>query len=511
MSNYLRIIVSLVIFGSIVSASSSFGQKINKGSKAESIEDFETGDFSQYDWELGGVADWTVSDINPFEGTYSAKSGLITHNQNTYISLSYQVYAEDTLSFWYKVSSESGYDYLRFSVDGNELDSWSGTVPWSQAEYVIGVGMHTFKWEYTKDVSVSSGDDAAWVDYITFPPEEIEANFSCDTTIICQNDVVFFTDLSIGPVTEWNWTFEGGTPATSTLQNPVVAYGNSGNFDVLLEVTDGIETATLYMPGYIQVGHVPQTANTPTGITQLCASWGNSTYNTTPLSGVSTYNWTLDPASAGTISGSGTNVTVLWASNFLGDADLRVSGINYCGIGVPSDPLTITRYLPDVSLILPAFVGLPEPPFELTGGTPSGGEYSGPGVSNGMFDPMAAGLGEHTITYTYTDPNFCTGTATDIITVTQFIGINDLDYSKNFTIFPNPSAGKFTLKIQAVPGNYATVQIYNTLNETIYQENKIQIGNGLEKVVDLNGFSKGIYFLRVSCDTFDTMRKILVR
>ncbi len=511
MMKFLHFFAVLVFLGSFLFDSGLHGQELISGSKAVSIEDFETGDFSQYDWEFGGNADWTITDVNPYEGTYSARSGIITNSQTSSLSLTYQVYAQDTLSFWYKVSSESGYDFLTFYVDGSPMDEWSGTVPWSQAIFVIDVGLHTFTWEYNKDFSVSTGEDACWIDYIIFPPEEIEANFAADTTVICQGDAVFFTDLSIGPVTQWNWTFEGGTPSTSTAQNPVIGYGTSGNFDVLLEVSDGIESSTLYMPEYIHVGHVPQTANTPTGISYLCASWGNSTYNTAPLSGVTTYDWTIEPSEAGTISGSGTNVTVVWASGFLGTADLSVAGINYCGVGSPSEPLSITRYLPDVNLVLPAYVGLPEPPFELTGGTPAGGEYSGPGVSNGMFDPQAAGLGEHTITYTYTDPNLCTGTAQDVITVTQFIGINSYAQEKDFSIYPNPTAGHFTVKIHAVPGDHATVKLFNTLNETIYEESNIFIGNDTEREIDLSGFSKGLYFLRVTCEKYDTMRKVLVK
>ncbi|HRZ21029.1 MAG TPA: dockerin type I domain-containing protein, partial [Bacteroidales bacterium] len=53
-----------------------------------------------------------------------------------------------------------------------------------------------------------------------------------------------------------------------------------------------------------------------------------------------------------------------------------------------------------------------------TGGTPQGGIYSGTGVSNGIFDPAAAGIGEHSITYTYEDAYGCTDSCPFVITVT---------------------------------------------------------------------------------------------
>jgi hypothetical protein len=133
-------------------------------------EDFETGDFSRYPWQLSGTTNWSVTNAGPYEGLYCAKSGTITHSQTSTLALSLEVMANDSIHFYYKVSSESGYDYLRFSIDGTELNKWSGTVDWSLVTFPVTTGNHTFTWSYTKDGSVSSGSDCAWIDYIVFPP-----------------------------------------------------------------------------------------------------------------------------------------------------------------------------------------------------------------------------------------------------------------------------------------------------------------------------------------------------
>jgi len=57
------------------------------------------------------------------------------------------------------------------------------------------------------------------------------------------------------------------------------------------------------------------------------------------------------------------------------------------------------------------------PQFTLTGGSPSGGTYSGAGVSNNIFNPSVAGAGVHPITYAYMDTNSCVNTATQPLTV----------------------------------------------------------------------------------------------
>lgn len=479
--------------------------------KAVSIEDWETGDFSQYEWQFSGDVDWLITDQNPYEGVYSAQSGDINDYQTSVLSLDYEVYSEDTLSFWLKVSSESGWDYLKFYVDGNELDSWSGEVPWQQTEYIIPAGTHTFAWEYFKDGSLSSGADACWIDYIVFPPMEIEALFTTDTTVICKDDPVFFYDQSVGPVTEWSWFFEGGTPSTSTDQNPVVAYFEVGEWDVFLEVTDGIETGQLFISNYISVAAVPEPAPTPSGISQLCANWGNTSYNTIGMPGITEYDWIIEPTEAGTISGGGTNVTVVWEEGFLGQADLMVSAINYCGIGAYSDPLTITRYLPEVSVMLPAFVALSTPPFALTGGLPVGGEYTGPGVSNGIFDPADAGIGTHTITYTYTDINSCTNTAIDSITVTEFTGIiNRLDQGA-VNIYPNPNSGDFKVKFNLEQNDIVNLRVYNALNKVVFEENNISVDQTYTKDLSLENLTQGIYYLHIDGKQTNVIKKLVIQ
>ncbi|OPX26235.1 MAG: hypothetical protein B1H06_05975 [Candidatus Cloacimonas sp. 4484_143] len=133
------------------------------------LEDFESNSFDSFDWEFGGNGNWTIS-TDAQEGLYSAKSAVISHNQVTSIYLETTVLADGELSFYKKVSSEGNWDYLRFYIDNTEMDSWSGTLGWSQETYNVTAGEHTFKWEYDKDGSVSSGSDCAWIDYIVFPP-----------------------------------------------------------------------------------------------------------------------------------------------------------------------------------------------------------------------------------------------------------------------------------------------------------------------------------------------------
>jgi len=133
------------------------------------IEDFESGDFSMFDWQQGGNENWII-DVDAYEGVLSAKSGAIGNNSTSAISLELEISSEGEISFWKNVSSELNYDYLKFFIDNNLQDEWSGEVDWSESSYEVNAGFHTFKWEYFKDGGVTGGDDSAWIDYIIFPP-----------------------------------------------------------------------------------------------------------------------------------------------------------------------------------------------------------------------------------------------------------------------------------------------------------------------------------------------------
>ena len=141
------------------------------------IEDFSTGDFSSFPWIMGGTLPWTIDNSTYYSAGYSARSGAISHSQTSTMETTRVLTAPGELSFWYKVSSESGYDKLRFYVDGTRQNEWSGTVDWTQATYNLASGTRVLKWEYVKDGSVSSGSDCAWVDDIIFPASTTPSSF----------------------------------------------------------------------------------------------------------------------------------------------------------------------------------------------------------------------------------------------------------------------------------------------------------------------------------------------
>lgn len=132
-------------------------------------EDFETRDFSLHPWQNNSQTPWTVQWTNTPFGSYAAKSGAVVNGSNSALSLELTVNEAGSISFFYRVSSEQDGDWLRFLIDGNIVDQWSGPTSWEYAEFPVSSGVHTFSWVYQKNFSGSSGDDCAWIDHIKFP------------------------------------------------------------------------------------------------------------------------------------------------------------------------------------------------------------------------------------------------------------------------------------------------------------------------------------------------------
>ena len=92
----------------------------------------------------------------------------------------------------------------------------------------------------------------------------ISADFSANVTTACSPETISFQDLSTATASSWNWTFNGGTPSTSTIQNPVVIYNNAGVYDVELTISDGLSSDTKIITSYIIINSTPNITVNPT-------------------------------------------------------------------------------------------------------------------------------------------------------------------------------------------------------------------------------------------------------
>lgn len=142
---------------------------------------------------------------------------------------------------------------------------------------------------WTQSNLLSTGCDSL---YVSPPSCPVIANFSSLSTEICLMSSVQFTDISLNNATSWQWYFPGGTPSTSTLQNPVISYPTIGNYDVALVASDGVYTDSINKIDFVNV--------TTPGIGLTLPYQENFDSNVFPPNGITIFNadggitWELD-------------------------------------------------------------------------------------------------------------------------------------------------------------------------------------------------------------------------
>jgi hypothetical protein len=117
-------------------------------------------------WSTIGAPEWFGETSVSLDGVDAAQSGAIGNGAAvTALSI---ITGPGTLSFWWKVSSETNKDYLKFFVDGVQQTRISGEVDWQFLSYSFSSGTYTSKWTYSKNDQFAGGQDRGWLDQVRF-------------------------------------------------------------------------------------------------------------------------------------------------------------------------------------------------------------------------------------------------------------------------------------------------------------------------------------------------------
>lgn len=169
----------------------------------------------------------------------------------------------------------------------------------------------------------------------------VTAAFTVASNQICSGQAVQFNNASSGNNLTYTWTFEGGTPSTSTQPNPVVIYNSTGVFDVKLVATNGTVVDSIVKNDYINVSTVPAIPATPNGSVAVCGGQ-TAQYSTTTVPFANSYNWLVTPSAAGTFSGTGATTIFTASLSYTGAYAITVNATNACGSSLYSSGLNCT-------------------------------------------------------------------------------------------------------------------------------------------------------------------------
>jgi hypothetical protein len=271
-----------------------------------------------------------------------------------------------------------------------------------------------------------------------------------DSTTGCTNSVSFVVNVNAAPLVSFGslptfcqsaapFTLSSGLPAGGTYSGPGVTNGvfypdSVGPGTHILQYTVNSANGCSASAAQTVTVNVVPTVFIPDQ-PDLCKNAGP-----TPIIGAQPSNVTY--------SGLGVNNGIINPAQLTpGVHQIVVTLIAPSGCVATDTALINILPAPAVSFSPMAPICINNGPLTLSGVSPPGGTFLGPGVSNGIFNPLAAGLGIHTLTYQFTDTNGCTGIASQTINV---IPVPSIYLSSISPVCPNSSP--FALNGATPPG-----------------------------------------------------------
>jgi PKD repeat protein len=377
--------------------------------------------------------------------------------------------------------------------------------------------------------------------------EGLIPDFNANMTDVALGGSVNFSDNTWGAnLVSWEWTFEGGEPATSNVQNPSdITYNEIGNYDVTLTVTNAEgQTETITKHNFI---HVSEMYNMQNGTITTCNALfyddggpnGNyhdrkeytMTFMPATTGGIleaifeeftleSNYDFlyiydgtSTSAPSLGTFTGNNGPGTVT-ATNDEGALTFRFSsdyGVNESGwkatvhcvgtyapieLEISADPEAVEEGEPcQLNVVATGGTGvytyLWEPADAINEGT-----IDDPTSANPIVRPMGTPESTYKVTVTDSEGN----TASDDITIqVSPVSVHENDFASH--IYPNPNNGIFTINVTG-EFNY---QLFNGLGQVILSG----VGND-NTLVNAQGLPQGIYFLRLDCESGSMIEKLII-
>jgi alpha-tubulin suppressor-like RCC1 family protein len=214
-------------------------------------------------WTTFGNATWFPQTNTTHDGISAAQSGQLGFAQSS--SLQTTVIGPGTLTFWWKVSCyNSTYVGMYFSVNGAGQATIQGEVDWQQKSYYLGEGTQTLLWVYFNNTSATSGQNAGWVDQVSFTPggtPPTATSMSPNTYIRASGSTNFVVSAFGTPPLAYQWQLDGTnllskTNASLSLAN--VQPTNAGIYTVVITNNFGvIATNTILWVGLFKLNAGP--------------------------------------------------------------------------------------------------------------------------------------------------------------------------------------------------------------------------------------------------------------
>ena len=457
------------------------------------VEDWETGDFTQFNWTFNG-GDWFITDQDPYEGNYCSQSANIGDNGSTSLLIDYEAGADGTISFFRKVSSETGYDHLRFYIDNQEKGSWSGEEPWTMEEYEVTAGNHTFKWKYSKDGSVDGGSDCGWVDFIVLPPILLPSIIVDAQANICKGEV-YHSEAQVENAESLSWTTDGDgsfddTSIADATYTPGAEDISTGTVELRLTATGSNGDITSVIT--LSINPLPEI--TVAENSDVC--FGEEVNISAELLGTAPWILSIENADDFTINESP------YSFNWMANQDtsftiLSISDANGCIANSTHQVTAIVRALPEVNIGEDVSVCMNHL-VNLDAGNEGATYLWSTGETTQTVTIDSTGMNndnQKMVSVIVTNEYACSANDEMLISYEDCSGIEEFSSLRNLSVYPNPNQGNFEISFHSVKVQEINIEIVNMLGAIVYQE-KLDVNEGnIQHSVDVNTLTAQSYLI----------------
>ncbi|MBW6482178.1 MAG: S8 family serine peptidase [Vicingaceae bacterium] len=311
------------------------------------------------------------------------------------------------------------------------------------------------------------------------------ADFQGSPSNICVGTTVNFTDLTTGSTpTSWLWNFPGGTPTSSTVQNPSIVYNTPGYYTVSLTVDDGNGPTTVTDSAHLTVVGQPTMPSVITGNTNPCPNVMQvySVVNNPNM----LYTWTLPAGWLGSSTSNSINAT-----NDNTSGTISVTADNICGSSSPRTLNVTILQGPVAAFSAVDVAGTVTFTDASTGATSWTWDFGDGSPTSSQQNPVHTYTvsGNYIVTLTVT--NSC---GTDIITQSINVVVTSINELENLGIKIYPTIATNQIIIEGL--NTSSIQNKEIkIMDVLGKQHYVSIITTSKEVIDVSFLSSGVYFI----------------
>jgi hypothetical protein len=367
-----------------------------------------------------------------------------------------------------------------------------------------GVGAQWVSVNYTNATSCTSPTATVYNLFVN-PLPNAAGSITGTATLCAGTSGVAYSCADILNATTFTWTLPAGaTIATGAgTRNITVNFSAaavSGNITVA--GTNSCGNGAVSPAFAVTVNPLPALAGSITGPASVCAGATGVAYSVPSISGATSYVWTV-PAGATITSGGTTRNIVVSFGPAAGTGVFTVLGTNTCGNGLASPNFNVTMNAIPSAPVVTAVGAV------LTSSAPSGNQwyYEGTAIAGatGQTYTVVSNTGYYSCVVTI---NGCSSPISNKVWVVV-TGQQELQNS-NFSVYPVPSDGRFTVSITSPVQETYSIMVYNQVGAKIFELGDVQVNGTFEKQIDLRPVSTGVYSVVFLNNEHKVVKRVLV-